>query len=469
MRTLVTGKQMKAVDAHAITTIGIPSMVLMERAAFAVAREVKGILKEEAGRLAPGASVWSVCGTGNNGADGIAAARMLFLEGVSAGVVLIGQPEKGTEEFLQQLKIARNLGMEILSREQWEELCSQGGMRCRVLIDAIFGVGLSRQVQGAYAECIRRINGLRQEGAVECVAAVDISSGVHSDTGQVMGEAVSADLTVTFGWEKRGTVLYPGRSLAGRVVVENIGFPPLDSLKPEVRDGEDEEEIPYACTYGPGDLERIPERAAYSNKGTFGKVLIVGGAVGYTGAPYLTAAAAVRTGCGLVSLGVPETIWPVEAAKCVSAMPFPLPDKHGRLSPKAKEEILERAAGCDAVALGPGLGRGDGVTELVLDLLQKIQQPMVLDADGINALGGHIDVLDARRDRITVLTPHDGEFARIGGDLTGSNRLGAARAFGAAHGCVLVLKGHRTLTAAPAGNVLVNTTGNSGLAAAATC
>ena len=193
-------------------------------------------------------------------------------------------------------------------------------------------------------------------------------------------------------------------------------------------------------------------------------VLIVGGAVGYTGAPYLTAAAAVRTGCGLVSLGVPETIWPVEAAKCVSAMPFPLPDKHGRLSPKAKEEILERAAGCDAVALGPGLGRGDGVTELVLDLLQKIQQPMVLDADGINALEGHIDVLDARRDRITVLTPHDGEFTRIGGDLTGSNRLGAARAFGAAHGCVLVLKGHRTLTAAPAGNVLVNTTGNSGLA-----
>ena len=196
----------------------------------------------------------------------------------------------------------------------------------------------------------------------------------------------------------------------------------------------------------------LPQRQLDGHKGTFGKLLIVGGAVGYTGAPYLTASAAARTGCGLVSLGVPKTIWPIEAAKCVSAMPFPLPDKHGRLSPKAKEEILERAAGCDAVALGPGLGRGDGVTELVLD------------ADGINALGGHIDVLDARRDRITVLTPHDGEFTRIGGDLTGSNRLGAARAFGAAHGCVLVLKGHRTLTAAPAGNVLVNTTGNSGLA-----
>ena len=151
-----------------------------------------------------------------------------------------------------------------------------------------------------------------------------------------------------------------------------------------------------------------------ATRGTFGKVLIVGGAVGYTGAPYLTAAAAVRTGCGLVSLGVPETIWPVEAAKCVSAMPFPLPDKHGRLSPKAKEEILERAAGCDAVALGPGLGRGDGVTELVLDLLQEIQQPVVLDADGINALDGHIDSLDGRR-APTILTPHAGEFARLTG------------------------------------------------------
>ena len=208
----------------------------------------------------------------------------------------------------------------------------------------------------------------------------------------------------------------------------------------------------------------LPPRRADGHKGTFGKVLIVGGAVGYTGAPYLTAAAAVRTGCGLVSLGVPETIWPVEAAKCVSAMPFPLPDKHGRLSPKAKEEILERAAGCDAVALGPGLGRGDGVTELVLDLLQEIQQPVVLDADGINALEGHIDVLDARRDRITVLTPHDGEFARIGGGLIGGNRLGAARAFWSGSRLCPGAEGPPDPHRRPGGNVLVNTTGNSGLA-----
>lgn len=207
----------------------------------------------------------------------------------------------------------------------------------------------------------------------------------------------------------------------------------------------------------------LPQRQLDGHKGTFGKMLIVGGAVGYTGAPYLTASAAARTGCGLVSLGVPKTIWPIEAAKCVSAMPFPLPEKNGMLAGRALPQILEKLDGCDVLALGPGLGRSRETARLVWELL-KTEKPLVLDADGINALGGHIDVLDARRDRITVLTPHDGEFARIGGDLTGSNRLGAARAFGAAHGCVLVLKGHRTLTAAPAGNVLVNTTGNSGLA-----
>ena len=145
-------------------------------------------------------------------------------------------------------------------------------------------------------------------------------------------------------------------------------------------------------------------------------------------------------------------------------MPFPLEDRHGRLSPKALDALLERSAGCDAVAVGPGLGRGSGVTELVLELLKRIKAPVVLDADGINALAGHMDVLDARRDRVTVLTPHDGEFARIGGDLADGDRVGMARAFAAEHGCILVRKGHRTVTAAPAGNALVNTTGTSALA-----
>ena len=202
----------------------------------------------------------------------------------------------------------------------------------------------------------------------------------------------------------------------------------------------------------------LPHRREDGHKGTFGKVLIVGGAVGYTGAPYLAASAAVRTGCGLVSVGVPESIWPIEAVKCSSAMPFPLPERDGRLCLGALPLLRERLQSCDVLALGPGLGRGDETAELVWALLGT-EKPVVLDADGINALSGHIDVLDARRDKVTVLTPHAVEFSRIGGDLSHGDRQQAAR-----DGCVLVLKGHGTVTAAPTGEVLVNTTGGSGLA-----
>ena len=171
----------------------------------------------------------------------------------------------------------------------------------------------------------------------------------------------------------------------------------------------------------------------------------------------------MRTGCGLVYLGVPAAIWAAEAAKCVSAMPFPLADKDGALSHKALPDIYKKLNGCDVLALGPGLARTSHTEKLVWDLLTEVQQPIVLDADGINALEGHIDVLDRRKGRVTILTPHDGEFARLGGSLT-QGRIAAARSFAQDYGCILVLKGHRTVIATPEGNVLVNTTGNSGLA-----
>lgn len=206
----------------------------------------------------------------------------------------------------------------------------------------------------------------------------------------------------------------------------------------------------------------LPQRQLDGHKGTFGKLLIIGGAVGYTGAPYLTASAAARTGCGLVSLGVPKTIWPIEAAKCVSAMPFPLPEKNGMLAGRALPQILEKLDGCDVLALGPGLGRSRETARLVWELL-KTEKPLVLDADGINALAGHIDTLSCRRGCVTVLTPHDGELARIGGDMT-APREAAAAAFAADHGVYLIRKGHRTVAAAPDGRLAVNTTGNDGMA-----
>ena len=206
----------------------------------------------------------------------------------------------------------------------------------------------------------------------------------------------------------------------------------------------------------------LPARDPLGHKGTFGKVYCLCGSVGFTGAPVFASRAAVRMGSGLVYLGVPERAWTVVAAKSDEAMPFPLPDtEEGKLALAAEKSIRRAAAPCDAVLMGCGLGRSRETDELVRRLLD-IPQPLVLDADGINALAGHIDELQCRRNRVTVLTPHEGEFARIG-DLS-AGREASAEAFAAAHGVYLILKGHRTVIAAPDGRLAVNPTGNSGMA-----
>ena len=206
----------------------------------------------------------------------------------------------------------------------------------------------------------------------------------------------------------------------------------------------------------------MPARDQGGHKGTFGKVYLLGGSVGYTGAPVLCAGGAVHSGCGLVFLGVPETVWPIAAARCLCAMPHPLAEQDGRLSAAAETEIRRRAATCDAVAVGCGLGRSEGSDVLVRALL-TLEKPLVLDADGINALSGHMDALSRRRDRITVLTPHEGEFVRAGGDLS-PGRERAAADFAREHGVYLVLKGPGTIAAAPDGRCMRNPTGNCGMA-----
>ena len=199
-----------------------------------------------------------------------------------------------------------------------------------------------------------------------------------------------------------------------------------------------------------------PPRRQDTHKGDYGRVLLLSGAEGYTGAPVLAASAAVRSGAGLVFLGVPREIYPIVAVKCSSAMPFPLPERYG--------EILEKARSCDAALIGPGLGRAPKTEKLVRSLLEDLEIPVVLDADGINALAGHMDILD-RRKALTVLTPHDGEFARLTGTaLPIQDRLAAAQSFARDHNCILVLKGHRTITAAPDGSAWINTSGNPGMA-----
>ena len=208
----------------------------------------------------------------------------------------------------------------------------------------------------------------------------------------------------------------------------------------------------------------LPDRPEDGHKGTFGKVLIVGGSVGYSGAPVLAARAAVRGGTGLVFVGVPESLWPVAAAKLDEAMPFPLPeDGDGRLTYEAMTPILKRLSGCDAGLIGPGLGQSAALDFLVTETLQNANCPMVADADGLNALSRHMDRLFQIKTPL-ILTPHDGEYARLAGHLPGENREREASEFAQAHGCILVLKGHRTVVAAPDGETFVNTTGNHGMA-----
>lgn len=445
---LATAAQMRELDRRAIEDRGIPSIDLMERAAEGVAKAVLELLPMRPGKCR--AAVF--CGAGNNGGDGIAAARMLYLKGLRVRVFLVGNYEKMTPDTLEETRRLSECGVEL---EQYspDDLSQSAWARgSHVLIDAVFGVGLSREIvpDSVYAKAICLMN--------ECpgaVVAADIASGVEADTGRVLGCAVKADKTITFTFKKVGQAVGDGALLSGEVVVWEIGIP--EDLQRSM--------ICTAQTVE-GDYAKValPPRKTDGHKGDFGKLLVVGGAEGFTGAPYLTASAAVRTGCGLVYLGVPQVIWLAEATKCVSAMPFPLPDRDGMLSYKALQNISEKLEACDVLALGPGLGRSAHTERLVCELLQRTEKPVVLDADGINVLAGHIDVLDQRKDRVTILTPHDGEFARIGGDLSHGDRVKAARDFAAAHGCILVLKGHRTITATSEGNVLVNTTGNSGLA-----
>ena len=442
---LATAAEMKELDRRAIEERRIPSIDLMDRAAEGVAQAVLRLLS---GRPGKHCRVTVFCGAGNNGGDGIAAARLLFLAGVRVRAFLVGDYEKLTPDALEETRRLSECGVELETYDPENLDQSAWARGSQALVDAIFGVGLSREItpESRFERAIRLIN--------ECsgaVVAADIASGVEADTGRVLGCAAKADKTVAFTYKKVGQAVGDGALLSGDVTVWDIGIPKDLTITSRVQT------VESAFV-----RDALPPRKPDGHKGNFGKLLIIGGAVGYTGAPYLTASAAVHSGCGY--LGVPESIWAVEAGKCVSAMPFPLSEKNGMLSYKALQDIEMKLSACGVLALGPGLGRSPHTERLVLELLARTEKPMVLDADGINALAGHMDVLDARRERVTILTPHDGEFARIGGDLSGGDRLTAARNFAATHGCTLVLKGHRTVTVGPEGNALVNTTGNSGLA-----
>jgi NAD(P)H-hydrate epimerase len=328
-----------------------------------------------------------------------------------------------------------------------------GVSHATVLVDALFGTGLAKPVEGLYRQAIAWLN--QQAGPV---VAVDIPSGVDASNGRILGTAVKAALTVTFAFAKVGQVSYPGAGMVGELVIVDIGIPGAvagrlcpDHLLIDVEQGR----------------RLLPKRQCDGHKGTFGHLLVVAGSTGKSGAAVMAAESGLRGGAGLVTLACPQSVQPVIASQLREVMTEPVPDIRGELCLQSLDALLAQAEGKQALAVGPGLGLGEEAGAVVRSLVEDSSLPMVIDADGLNALGGHLQCLGCRSDRALVLTPHPGEMSRLTGlpvaDIQ-ANRFNMAREFAVRHGVVLVLKGARTLTAAPDGRVNVNGSGHPGLA-----
>ena len=456
---LSTAAQMKEMDRRAIEERGIPSPVLMERAARHVAEEAVRFLEREngsCGRRPYRAAVF--CGPGNNGGDGVAAARFLAERGLEMRAFLVGSRERMTADTrLMEERLAQaGLALEDWQTEEQKAWCACADL----ILDALLGVGLRGEVRPGVKETILWLDSLDKP-----VLAVDIASGIHSDTGEVMGAALHAAVTVTFTLPKFGHLEGQGGYYTGELKTADIGIPE-DVVEQVLAEKDDEGKAPVfeACD-GACAGRLLPRRRPDGHKGTFGRVSITGGSIGLTGAPVLASRGAARCGSGLIFLGVPESIYPVTAASCLEVMPSPLSDQNGRISSRAFFQILERLNSCDAGLIGPGLGRSQELSLLVCKLLEQTAVPLVLDADGLYAVKDRKELLRQRQEKglVTILTPHEGEFAYLGGDLSLGRRRAALR-FAERYGCILALKGPATVTASPDGRVYINTTGNNGMA-----
>lgn len=447
MRYLVNGREMKEIDRRTIEDYGIPSLVLMERAAFCVAQEAEQILKERSSDGSLKGYVWAVCGMGNNGADGVAAARMLKLHGVQTAVILPTLTGRMSQELITQLEIAKKLDIPVYSAEDF----IPGS--CDLIIDALFGIGLTRMVEGAYASLIRLIS--EQDEAT--VVSVDIPSGISSETGAVMGCAVKADVTVTFGELKLGHVLFPGRDHAGCVVVSDIGFVPEDADMAEA----------HVLAHTKDDLTKIPKRHAFSHKGTYGKILVIAGAKNMAGAAYFAAKAAYRTGAGLVKvMTVEENRLMIQDRIPEAILTTYDPDWAMQCPDEFREYVTTQMKWADVIVLGPGLGTEEYARFLVESVLSNAYVPIVLDADAINLAARYPYLKNYFTENI-ILTPHLAECSRlmeVSVEEIKDNLIYAAKAVSDQFGLTCVLKDAATVVARKDGKVFVNTSGSPAMA-----
>ncbi|MFQ5835728.1 MAG: NAD(P)H-hydrate dehydratase [bacterium] len=452
MMKVVTSQEMQKLDELAIKTIGIPSIVLMENAGIKV---VEAIEKEYS--PLPGKSVYILCGPGNNGGDGMVVARHLFNRGVIVEVFLLAEKTRIKGDASINLSIAEKLGIGVkkVNSAQDLKLLHQELNHADIIVDALLGTGSTLPLRGLMRETVSLVNQCSR-----CTIAVDLPTGLDADTGEVPGEAIKANLTVTFAYPKRGLYLYPGINYAGKIEVVDIGIP--SSL------GEEKVRCNLLTS---SDIQKdLFYRKPSSHKGNFGHLLVIAGSPGMTGAATLTALSALRVGAGLVTLGIPESLNPVLEIKLTEVMTLPLPETPQKtLSSEAFGKIKEFSGRCRAMALGPGISVEKETKKLVKMIMRGLNIPLVLDADGINNLVGEISLLQ-KYGAPLVITPHPGEMSRLLEivEEVQKNRIESTVALARVAGAIAVLKGAGTIIADKEGDSWINSTGNPGMASGGT-
>ncbi len=451
---ILSAAQMREADRYTIDEIGIPSLVLMENAGRQVVAAIEATFEATlSGRVAV------LCGRGNNGGDGFVVARTLLQRGIDAAVFVVGALAEVKGDGRVNLEILGRLGVtvvEVNDEQSWELHFSEIS-KCSLIVDAIFGTGLTTAVAGMMETVIADLN-----ASDIPVVAIDLPSGLSADTPQLVGDCIEASMTVTLAAPKLPLVLPPGEARCGDVVIADIGIP-YDVI--EGLDGA------YVELLTPEQLRVLIEpRAADAHKGDFGRIVVVAGSRGKTGAAHLAGMAAVRSGAGLVTVATPACCQPIVAAMAPELMTEGLGETaEGSVAPAAVDRVLELEP--DVLACGPGLGRTPGVGEFVHALLDRASMPLVLDADALVVLADAPERLMGNEERDIIITPHPGEMARLLGistDDVQANRLQVATDFATTHRIYVVLKGHRTIIATPEGRAFINPTGNPGMATGGT-
>lgn len=443
-------KQMHEIDKSAVEEYGLPELSLMESAGHRVFEAVKKILGDTAQK-----SICILAGSGNNGGDALAAARYLSNAGARVKIFLLGNKDHRTASFNVQMKILRGMGLELQQLESdraWERL--QVTLRFSdAVVDGILGTGFNGQLRPGALRLIRLVNATKK-----IVVSIDIPSGVDADTGAIGEAAMNAVCTVALGLPKVGHYVCPGASFVGKLIVDNIGLP-ADLLNEEIHQTLVDDEL--AQTF-------LPNRPRDAHKGTCGRILIVAGSRGMTGAATLAAMSAMKVGAGLVTLATPESLNPIYEVKLTEVMTAPLDEvKIGIIGgDKATEKILNLAEKVDAILLGPGLGREHETSELVRKVVATVDKPLILDADAIYAFNGHADELKTCK-QIPILTPHLGELSAlldIPVDKLRPALVPEVRRAAQGYRAVIVAKCETTIVGYPNGEIFISPLGNSAMA-----